>query len=78
MKEVKPLPESAMNVMNEIFKEYMVVGGMPLIVKTFTTPLGISYNSLTFSDSNPVPLHFLQGFFIILPVSPVALHLGGE
>lgn len=35
MKEIKPLSESAMNVMNEIFKEYMVVGGMPLIVRTF-------------------------------------------
>ena len=35
MKEVKPLSVSCMNVMSEIFKEYMVVGGMPLIVKTF-------------------------------------------
>ena len=35
MKNLEPLSESAMNVMSEIFKEYMIVGGMPLIVKTF-------------------------------------------
>lgn len=35
MKEVRPLTDSQMNVMNEIFKEYMVVGGMPAIVNTF-------------------------------------------
>lgn len=35
MKEVEPLSTSAMNVMSEVFKEYMIVGGMPLIVRTF-------------------------------------------
>lgn len=35
MIEVKPLSELEYNVYHEIFKEYMVVGGMPEIVKTF-------------------------------------------
>ncbi len=35
MKNLTPLTESQMNAMNENFKEYMVVGGMPAIVKTF-------------------------------------------
>ncbi len=35
MKEIKPLPESTYNIFINIFKEYMVVGGMPLVVKTF-------------------------------------------
>ena len=35
MKNLTPLTESQMNAMNENFKEYMVIGGMPAIVKTF-------------------------------------------
>ena len=35
MKKIEPLTASAMNAMSENFKEFMVVGGMPLIVRTF-------------------------------------------
>lgn len=35
MKELKPLPESLYNIFLNLFKEYMVVGGMPLVVKNF-------------------------------------------
>lgn len=35
MKKTIPLTESQMNAMNENFKEYMVIGGMPAIVRTF-------------------------------------------
>lgn len=35
MKELKPLPESLYNIFLNLFKEYIVVGGMPLVVKNF-------------------------------------------
>lgn len=35
MLELKPLPESIFNIFSNLFKEYMVVGGMPLVLKNF-------------------------------------------
>lgn len=35
MKEIKPLSNVTMEVMNENFKEYLVLGGMPKVVATF-------------------------------------------
>lgn len=35
MKEIKPIPDSLYNIFLNLFKEYMVVGGMPLVVKNF-------------------------------------------
>ena len=35
MLELKPLPESIFNIFSNLFKEYMVVGGMPLVLKIF-------------------------------------------
>lgn len=37
MIELKPLSEGTFKIFSDIFKEYMVVGGMPLIVKRFVT-----------------------------------------
>ncbi|MBO4391926.1 MAG: ATP-binding protein [Clostridia bacterium] len=35
MKEIKPLPTSVFNKLSELFRDYLVVGGMPEIVKTY-------------------------------------------
>lgn len=35
MKDIKPIPDSLYNIFLNLFKEYMVVGGMPLVVKNF-------------------------------------------
>ena len=35
MKEVKPLPTAVFNKLSELFRDYIVVGGMPEIVKTY-------------------------------------------
>lgn len=37
MKRVEPLSEGTFKIFSDIFKEYMVVGGMPAIVNTFVT-----------------------------------------